>query len=98
MFNSKPMKELMSKEDSMYHTASTEGLFLLAMIDAHERRDTMVNDVPNAFIQASLKLKPIQEKVIMKIMGILDGILVEKNPVQYKDFVVYKKMGKRFCM
>ena len=84
VFNVKPMREWMSKEDSISPTAGTEGLFLLAMIDAHERRNMMVNDVPNVFIQALLKLKPGQENVIMKIMGILVDILVEKNLVRSK--------------
>ena len=31
-----------------------ENIFLM-MIDAHEERDTMTSDTPNAFTQASLK-------------------------------------------
>ena len=78
----------MSKEDSMSSTASNYSLFLQATIDAHEERDIMVNKVPNAFIQAPLLLKEGDDKVIIKITGILVGILVEKNPVHYKDYVV----------
>ena len=72
----------------MSPTASTESLFLLAIIDAYERRDVMVNDVPNAFIQAPNVIKDGRDRLIMKITGVLVDILLEKNPVWYKAYVV----------
>ena len=84
----------MNKEDSMSPSASTESLFLLAIIDAYERRDVMVNDVPNAFIQAPNVIKDGGDRVIMKITGVLVDILLDKNPVRYKDYVVYEN-GKK---
>ena len=85
VFNGKPTRAWMNKEDSMSPTASTESLFLLAIIDAYEWRDIMVNDVPNAFIQAPNIIKDGGDCVIMKITGVLVDILLEKNPVRYKD-------------
>ena len=54
----------------------------------------MVNDVPNAFIQAPNVIKDGGDCVIMKITGVLVDILLEKNPVPYKDYVVYEN-GKK---
>jgi len=61
-----------TKEETTSPTASTEGIFITATIDAHEERDVMTADVPNAFVQAGLKnLKDGNEKVIMKATGTL---------------------------
>ena len=94
VYNGKPTREWLSKEDSMFPMASNEGIFLQAKIDAYENRDIMVNDVPNTFIQSLIELKPGQERVIMTIVGILVDIPVEKNPARYKDYVVYEN-GKK---
>jgi len=44
-----------TKEETTSPTASAEGIFITATIDAHEERDVMTADTPNAFIQASLE-------------------------------------------
>ena len=94
VYNGKPTRVWMEKEDSTSPTASLESLFLLAGIDAHEIRDVMVNDVPNAFIQAPLILNKEDDHVIMKITGVLVNMLVERNPARYKDYVVFEN-GKK---
>ena len=43
-----------TKEETASPTALTEGIFITTNIDAHEERDVMTTDIPNAFIQASL--------------------------------------------
>jgi len=45
-----------TKEETASPTASTESIFITATIDAHEECDVMTADIPNAFIQASLKI------------------------------------------
>jgi hypothetical protein len=85
----------MSKEDSASPTASIEAIFLLAAIDAHEGRDVMTADVPNAFIQTEIpKVKPGDDRVIMKITGVLVDMLIQLDPECYKEFVVFEK-GKK---
>ena len=71
VYNGKPTREWLTREESASPTASTEGLFLTAMIDAHEERDVMSNDIPNAFIQTVRPLRPNKERVMMKITGLL---------------------------
>ena len=62
------------------------------MIDAHEERDVMTSDIPNAFIQAPMPKK--DEKVIMKITGKLVDVLVNMHPDTYAEYVVYEKEQK----
>ena len=62
------------------------------MIDAHEGRDNMTADIPNAFIQVPMLEK--DEKVIMKITGKLVDILVNMHPEEYEEYVVYEKSRK----
>ena len=54
VFNGKPTREWVSREESASPTASLEGIVITGVIDAHEGRDIMSSDIPNAFIQAEL--------------------------------------------
>ena len=58
MHNGKPTQKWLSREASAGPIASTEGLFLTAMIDAHEECDILTDDVPNALIQTPRTLEP----------------------------------------
>ena len=60
VYNGKPTREWMSKEDSASPTVLLESLLLTAIIDAKERRDVMSADVPNAFVQTSMP--PLEEQ------------------------------------
>ena len=55
VYNGKPTREWLNKEELSSLTVSLEGLFLMMMIDAKEKHDVMTVDIPNAFIQAKLK-------------------------------------------
>ena len=95
VYNGKPTREWLSKEDAASPTATLEGIMLTAVIDAHERRDMMCADVPNAFIQAEMPdLEEGDEKVIMKITGVLVHMLIQLNPGLYGPHVVYEKGRK----
>jgi hypothetical protein len=48
----------------------------------------MTVDIPNAFVQT--KLDNNQEKVIIKIRGILVDMLIEINPEMYWSYIVYE--------
>ena len=95
VYNGKPSREWLSKEDSASPTVSLESIFLLAVIDAKERRDVMSADIPNAFIQTSMPpVEEGQERVIMKITGVLVDLLVEMAPDIYAKHVVYENGRK----
>eukprot|EP00980_Cylindrotheca_fusiformis_P001123 scaffold313_cov73-Cylindrotheca_fusiformis.AAC.1 len=96
VYNGKPTRDWLSREDAASPTASLEGVFLTATIDAHEGRDVMTADVPNAFIQTQMpERKEGEDRVIMKITGVLVvDLLVELDPQTYKNFVVFEN-GKK---
>jgi hypothetical protein len=55
----------------------------------------MTCDIPNAFIQALMpEVKDGDERVMMKITGVLVDMLVELNPELYGPYVVYEKNRK----
>jgi len=84
-----------TKEETASPTASTEGIFITATVDAHEQRNVMTADIPNAFIQASLEnLKDGDEKVVMKVTGMLVDLLVKVAPNVYSPFIVFKNGRK----
>ena len=90
VYNGKPTREWLSREDSASPTASLESIFITITIDAHEFRDMMSADVPNAFIQALLpEPKEGEDRVIMKISGAL-----QLDPNLYGPKVVYEKGRK----
>ena len=65
------------------------------MIDAKENRDVMTADIPNAFIQAHMpKLENGEDRVIMKITGVLVDLLVKLAPDVYTSYVVFEN-GKK---
>jgi hypothetical protein len=59
-------------------------------LDVKENRDVMSADIPNAFIQANLPdMKDGEERVVMKITGVLVDLLVEIDVAKYGPFVVF---------
>ena len=51
---------------------------LTLTIDAHENRDVMSADVPNAFIQTEMpEIKQGKERKKMKITGVLVDMLIQ---------------------
>mgnify|MGYP002176679840 FL=1 len=95
VYNGKPTREWLSREDSASPTASLESIILTSVIDANEHRDVMTCDIPNAFIQAEMPIvKEGDEKVLMKITGVLVDMLVEINPMLYGPCVVYENSRK----
>ena len=69
-------------------TVAIKSVILSAIIDAKEGREVAVVDIPNAFIQTkNEKLKPNQEKDIMKVKGRLADMLVEIDPETYLPFL-----------
>jgi hypothetical protein len=88
--NGKPTREWVSKDDAASPTASLEGILLTSILDVKENRDVMSADIPNAFIQANLPdMKDGEERVVMKITGVLVDLLVEIDVGKYGPFMVF---------
>jgi hypothetical protein len=65
------------------------------VIKAKEERDGMTWDIPNAFTQAYLpKKEPGEDRVVMKITGVLADMLVDINQELYGPAVVLKNRKK----
>ena len=95
VYNGKPTREWLTREDSASPTAALESIMITAVIDAKERRDVMCADIPNAFIQADMPtVEDGDEKVVMKITGVLVDMLTQLNPELYGPYVVYERGRK----
>ena len=80
VFYGRRTREWITNEDSASPTASLEGIMLTLTFDAHENRDVMSADVPNALIQTAMsEVKEGEERVMMKITGVLVDMLVTKS-------------------
>ena len=89
VYNGKPTREWISKEEATSPTVSLESIMLTAAIDAKEGRDVMSADIPNAYIQAELPPTPEgNDRVIIKLQGMLVDLLEEMYPDYYTPFVV----------
>jgi len=95
VYNGKPTRKWLDKDDAASPTVATESIMLTATIDAKEGRDVMTADVPNAFIQTKLpEIKDGEERIVMKITGVLVDLIVEMAPDVYGPFVVMEH-GKK---
>jgi len=95
VYNGKPTREWLSREDSASPTAALESIMLTAIVSAQEGRDVMTADVPNAFVQTEMpELEDGEERVTMKITGVLVDLLVKMNPEVYGPYVVYENGRK----
>ena len=95
VYDGKPTRDWLSREDAASPTAAIESILLTAVIDAKEERDNMSADIPNTFIQTKLpEGKEGDERIFMKITGVIVDLLVSISPDVYGPYVVYKN-GKR---
>ena len=95
VFDGRKTCEWITKEDSASPTATLEGILLTVTIDAHENRDVMSADVPNAFIQTKMpEVKEGEERVMMKITGVLVDMLIQLDPQFCGPHVVYERESK----
>ena len=84
-------RDYISKEDASSPTVATESVLLTAIVDAQERRDVAVLDIPNAFIQTRVKDK--KDMAFIKIWGVLAEVLVSIAPEVYKPYLTTDKKG-----
>ena len=93
--NGSVQRNWISSESTASPTVHTESVLLSAVIDAEERRDVAVSDVPNAFIQTEVPDQRDDDghRMIMKIRGALVDILCNMDP-SYREYVVIEKGEK----
>ena len=88
-YNGKPTQTWISREEVSSPTASQEGTYLTSAVNAHERRDVMSVELPNAYIQADVPLpKDGGDHITIKIIGILVDWLVEIEPKTCAKYVI----------
>jgi len=77
VYNGKESRKWLSREETANPTVSLESINLTFAIDAHEERNVMIADVPNAFVQTCMPSELLEEdrRIIMKVKGVLVDIL-----------------------
>jgi hypothetical protein len=78
-------RDFISKEEASSPTVATESVLLTCIIDAEERRDVTVVDIPNAFIQT--RIEDEKDMAIIKIRGILVDMLLDVASDTYTSYV-----------
>ena len=73
------------KEDASSPTVAIEAVMLSCVIDAEERRDVAILDIPGAFMQADM-----DEIVHMRLDGKMAELLVRIDPNTYEEYVVHE--------
>ena len=76
------------KSDAISLTVHNKSVFIIAVIDAHEERDVMVLDIPEAFLHALTK-----DEVVMLLRGPLAETMVIIDPERYRPYVTRDKKG-----
>lgn len=79
------------KDEATAPTVATEAVFLTAVVDAYERRDVGIVDVPGAFMQTD---QPLDETVHVRLTGIMVDKLLEIDSEMYAPFVTYEGKEK----
>jgi hypothetical protein len=86
--NGAPQRDYISKEDAASPTASTDSVFMVGAINAHEKRDVVTADLPGAFLNTVT-----DELVFMVLKGELCELMVRVNPKIYRRYVTADKKG-----
>ncbi len=62
-------RDYLTKEDSSSPTVATKSVLLTSIVDADEKQDVAIFDIPNAFIQTRVEDK--KDWVIIQICGVV---------------------------
>ena len=83
--------------ESASPTCKTESVMITATVDAHEKRDVMTSDVPNAFVQTSVppENKVVGKRIVMKIRGLIVDLLLEVSRQTYEPYVTHDNKGRK---
>ena len=99
VYNGKETRKWLSREETASPTVSPESMNLTFAIDAHEERDVMIADVPNAFVQTCMPSELLEEDntVIMKVKGVLVDILYTLDLLEYEKYIVSMRKCYIWC-
>ena len=90
--NGSTQRGYIDRDQAASPTAVTDAIIITGVIEAKQRRDVMVSDVPNAFVQTKVPTTNVDgkpaDRIIMKIRGILVDMLVDMNPTLYAPYVI----------
>ena len=78
-----------SKSEWASPTVSTDGVILTSTIEAHKERNVDVNDLPNAFLNATNN-----EKTLMLLKGKLAELMVQIDPKIYRKHIITSSKGE----
>ena len=93
-----PMRATAKPEDAASPTAFLESITLTSVIEAHEGRDVVMVDMPNAFVQTKLEKGPDQKKIVMRLRGAVAEMMVRCAPEVCKPHVVFENGQKVICV
>jgi hypothetical protein len=77
-------RDYISKDEASSPTAFTEAVIISATIDAKEKRDVAMIDVPNAFCQTVIPDEDAKHRIIVRLRGPLVEMLCEIAPEVYR--------------
>ena len=71
-----------------FFTAESEAIITSVVIDAKQKIDVTMLDIPNVFVQTEIPLNG--DKIIMKVRGQMVDVFLEKIPGEYDKYVRYE--------
>ena len=84
----------MQKKYASSITAYLESIILTSVTDDKADRYVATKDIPNFFIYTPIDVKPVEEKIKVRITGVLVNMLVKMDLGKYCPSVVYEKVKK----
>jgi len=82
-------RETTAEEDAASPTVSIESFFMTCAIEASEKKDVAIMDLPGAFLHADCN-----DNVIMKFVGRLAELMVLASPATYRKYVTINSKGE----
>jgi len=92
--NGSTQRAYMSREEASSPASATKSVCITSTIDAKERREVATIDVPNAFIRTPLDYKGTDERIIMKVRGVIVDLLLMIDAETYGNHIVYENGRK----
>ena len=86
-------RQYIGKEHAASPTMALESIILTSIIEAKEKREVAVVDIPNAFIQTDVNK---EDTVIMKLRGKAAELLVQAAPQLYRKYITLENAKKGF--
>ena len=80
------------KDNAASPTAALESVLLISTIDVAEERDSSLIDIPNSFIQTSIKND--EDKVFLRLRGKLADLLIKTAPEIYRKHITINRKGE----